>query len=98
MKSDMALTIEPDTIITYPRTGFNENFSFVIVFGQFFGIMPLHGIKQKNLQDVKFCWKSFRMLFSVYNIVGAFAMGVFCVLKFALDGLQLDKTGRTFFY
>lgn len=98
MKSDMALTIEPDPTLAYPQHSFHESFSFVIVFGQFFGIMPLYGMTRKNIQDVQFKWKSFRFLYACYNIAGAFVMGAFCILKFALHGLMLDQAGPTSFY
>jgi hypothetical protein len=95
MRSDMALTIEPDTVLAYPQSSFHETFSFVLVFGQFFGIMPLHGMSKRKIQDIKFEWKSARLLYAVYNFIGAFVMAVFCILQFALEGLMLDKTGRT---
>ncbi|RZC39788.1 zinc finger protein 2-like [Asbolus verrucosus] len=98
MKSDLALTIEPDTALSYPQPSFHETFSFVIVFGQFFGIMPLYGMTRKNVQEVRFTWKSARLVYATYNFIGAFVMGVFCILQFALDGLMLDKTATMSFY
>nr|CAL23161.1 gustatory receptor candidate 28 [Tribolium castaneum] len=94
MKSDLVLTIEAsDAVLAYPQPSFHQTFSFVVIFGQFFGIMPLHGVSRKNVQEIRLEWKSFRFVYAVYNIFGAFVMGLFCILKFALDGLMLDKTG-----
>ncbi|CAH1368778.1 unnamed protein product, partial [Tenebrio molitor] len=98
MRSDLALTIEPDMVLAYPQSSFQETFSFVLVFGQFFGIMPLHGMTRKNVQEVQFKWKSIRLVYAVYNFVGAFIMGVFCVSQFAIHGLMLDKTATMSFY
>ncbi|KAJ3633307.1 hypothetical protein MTP99_010264 [Tenebrio molitor] len=98
MRSDLALTIEPDMVLAYPQSSFHETFSFLLVFGQFFGIMPLHGMTRKNIQDVQFKWKSIRLVYAVYNFVGAFIMGVFCVSQFAIHGLMLDKTATMSFY
>lgn len=93
MKSDISLTIEPSEILAYPQPSFHQTFSFVIVFGQFFGIMPLHGIMTKDPQEIRFKWKSIRFFYAIYNVTGALIMGCFCIIKFALDGLMLDKTG-----
>ncbi|KYB27621.1 Gustatory receptor for sugar taste 64f-like Protein [Tribolium castaneum] len=99
MKSDLVLTIEAsDAVLAYPQPSFHQTFSFVVIFGQFFGIMPLHGVSRKNVQEIRLEWKSFRFVYAVYNIFGAFVMGLFCILKFALDGLMLDKTATMSFY
>lgn len=91
MKSEIALTIEPN--LAHPHQNFHDSFSPVLVFAQFFGLMPLHGITSKNSHDVKFEFKSLRFFYSCYNIVGAFVVSIFCIAKFAIDGLMLDKTG-----
>ncbi|KAJ8930487.1 hypothetical protein NQ314_016714 [Rhamnusium bicolor] len=67
-KSEVSITLDPDATIAFEHKGFHENIRFAIIMAQFFGVMPLHNI-QNNIHEIKFKWKSIRLLYSVFNSV-----------------------------
>ncbi|KAJ8918493.1 hypothetical protein NQ315_008191 [Exocentrus adspersus] len=96
-KSEVSVNLELDKPLAFHQNGFHENIRFVIIMAQFFGVMPLHNIRE-SIHEVKFKWKSFRLTYSVYNTVATFVNSVFWVTKFAVDGLVVDETAQMAFY
>ncbi|XP_049822393.1 gustatory receptor for sugar taste 64f-like [Aethina tumida] len=98
-QSDVALAIEPDAKMTsFQKSSFQENIKFFIIIGQCFGLMPLEGITNKNVRELKFTWKSWKFLYCLYNISGAFVTMIFCCIKFTMYGLTIDELAPFMFY
>lgn len=61
-----------------------SNFYFaikkVLILAQFFGLMPIRGLKNDNINNINFKWASFN---TVYSIMHAFMILVFGILYFA---------------
>lgn len=95
MKNIKSLTIvlQPKSFVAHPEF-LHNTISFVILLAQFFGLMPIYGIRGKDYSNLKFRWKSLRFLYTVFNLSGAFTSAIFCCLQFAMMGLMLDKTGK----
>lgn len=70
-------------------------FSFpVLVIGQLFGVMPLNGIKSKDVADLSFSWRSYRLY---YTVICALMMSIysFYVAIWAFDGsLDFPRYGK----
>lgn len=97
-QSDVALAIEPDArMSSFQKSSFQENIKFFIIIGQCFGLMPLEGITNKNVRELKFTWKSWKFLYCMYNISGAFVTMIFCCIKFTMYGLTIDELGNDSF-
>ncbi|KAJ8940990.1 hypothetical protein NQ318_011724 [Aromia moschata] len=97
IKSEISINVEPDRVLAFQHRGLHENIRFVIIIAQFFGVMPLHNINQ-NIHAVKFKWMSFRLFYSIFNALAALVSLTFWIIKFAVDGLDIDKTAPMAFY
>lgn len=96
-KSETVLSIENGQL-ALPHPSFHNTISFVITLAQFFGVMPLYGMSEGDIHHIKFKWKSLRFLYTMYNFSGALISSLFCCTRFAMHGLMLDKTGKSFLY
>lgn len=97
VKSEVSVNLELDKPLAFEHKGIHENIKFVIIMAQFFGVMPLHNIR-KDFQEVKFKWKSYRLIYSVYNTAATFVSAIFWFAKFAIDGLVVDETGKYLYF
>ncbi|XP_030761238.1 gustatory receptor for sugar taste 64e-like [Sitophilus oryzae] len=100
MKSETSLTIDESNangIVPFRPRHFYDNIRFALILSQFFGLMPLQGIS-KNVQDVKFKWVSFRMVYASVHVGCVLAMAIACIVKLAVYGFVIDETAVTCFY
>lgn len=95
-KSETVLSMENGQVSS-PQPSFHSTISFVITLAQFFGVMPLYGMSDGDILHIQFKWKSLRFLYTIYNFTGALISSLFCCIRFVMQGLMLDKTGKCLF-
>ena len=59
---------------------FHNCISQTLLFGQFLGLMPVSGICHKDSSQLKFSWKSFRILYSIIISSGSLIFLVFTIM------------------
>lgn len=91
--SDNSMSVEPERLQSFSKISFHESMKFFLITAQFFGVMPLHNIS-KDVNKIYFKWRSVRVFYALVNSAGSFLGIVFWTVKFARDGLSVDKTGK----
>ncbi|KAL3281741.1 hypothetical protein HHI36_004945 [Cryptolaemus montrouzieri] len=94
INSNVVITIDVDQGNDY----FCNQFSFFIIFGQWFGLLPVRRFYKNGKFDVHFKWYSPRIIYSFLNILGNLVLGIFCIVEFSFYGFQLDRSGTLVFY
>lgn len=84
-----------ENVIVSNKNNLHDNMKFVIRMAQIFGVMPLHNLR-KNWDEVYFKWTSIGVVVSMLNAFGAFISTIFWLIKFCVDGVIVDKTGKPF--
>lgn len=92
-KSRVSVIIESKPVVFHPNS-FHNTMSFVLLVSQYFGIMPLYGITNKDYRNVKFRWKSLRFCYTVFNMSGGFTCAIFGCIQFAKTGISISETGK----
>lgn len=60
---------------------------------QCFGIMPVIGVKNKDVSALTFTWKSYRIFYCLMIACGS-TFYMFCQIMYSFDGdLKFDKIG-----
>ncbi|KAF5273007.1 hypothetical protein FQR65_LT17248 [Abscondita terminalis] len=63
---------------------FHKSIAFIIVLGQFFALMPLHGVTGETERSINFTWKSWKLLYTVLIVIGS----LFCVYASFLGAVR----------
>lgn len=93
VSSNLTLTIRTTKDHAHIETT-RDAIYFITSLAQLFGLMPLNRTKEEDVNSVGYSRKSWRFVFSLYNLLGATVSMVFCIVRFNATGILLDKTGR----
>jgi gustatory receptor len=61
----------------YRHQSFQEAVGPVLIFGQFFGLLPVEGVSSNDEEKIKFRWKSLK---TIYSMIFLFCSTIDCVL------------------
>lgn len=73
---------------------FHEAIGSILVMAQCFAIMPVIGVKSKSASNLKFQWKSVRVLYSFVAFLFALIYAVMTVGKTLSREIQFDRTSK----
>lgn len=78
--------------------GFHEGISSVLLMAQFFGIMPVSGIKAAKPTDLRLEWRSVRVVYSLLVIFGIFLMTAVTIYWLLSVDIEFGRIVTTIFY
>ncbi|XP_023290777.1 gustatory receptor 5a for trehalose [Orussus abietinus] len=103
------LKMETAAIDVTPRTTMSRNFvngdnslhvSFrpIIIMAQCFSVLPVSGINSPDPSNLKFTWRSPRILYCGISFLSASLMTIFCVIHLARTDITSTKTTSAVFF
>jgi gustatory receptor len=73
---------------------FQEAVGTIFAIAQWFGVMPVVGIKSKSANDLHFHWKSFRTIYAIFLAFGLAVMTVLTVYWTFTHKMEFGKFGK----
>ncbi|KDR11636.1 hypothetical protein L798_13962 [Zootermopsis nevadensis] len=77
---------------------FHRAFSSVIVIAQYFGLMPVYGIRGSSASFIRFSWFNPHVIYTALSLIGTFFMTSLCVIRFFKYGRTFEETQCSVFY
>lgn len=94
--------------INQSNDNFYKCFRFLLIIGQFFGFFPCHGILSQDVNELKFSWRSLKViatlcmgsvaLLSAAANVRILAVNGFNMGRFGMKLTKIEKKNREFYY
>lgn len=68
----------------------------VLFMAQIFGLLPVYGIKDQNIKNIKFKWMSFKTICSILILSSILINGLLYLLEFTREDLNFDYLGMCY--
>lgn len=73
---------------------FHEAIGSIMALAQYFGVMPVVGVKSKSTNDLKFQWKSLRTIYSLGLVVLMMIYGGMTLCVAFSGKINFDRIGK----
>ncbi|KYB27367.1 hypothetical protein TcasGA2_TC033212 [Tribolium castaneum] len=70
----------------------------MLILAQIFGFFPVQGVRGPDFRSLRFSWKSARVVYALFTLLGTFLISGFQMQKIATKGLDLLEANRLFFF
>nr|CAL23142.2 gustatory receptor candidate 9 [Tribolium castaneum] len=76
----------------------HKSYSKMLILAQIFGFFPVQGVRGPDFRSLRFSWKSARVVYALFTLLGTFLISGFQMQKIATKGLDLLEANRLFFF
>ncbi|XP_069700808.1 uncharacterized protein [Periplaneta americana] len=103
MKCDSIGSNDEEEFISYcecsdDSNSFHRAMSPVIVTAQCFGLLPVQGVTGPSAKSLRFKWKSLRVGYSLFGLIGSSVNIIFSVILLETMDLTFERTDKVVFY
>lgn len=69
----------------------------VLVMAQIFGLLPVYGIKDQNIENIKFKWLSYKTIYSIVIFSLVLLNGILYLVEFTREDLNFAYLGMYYY-